>query len=494
MTAEQYRRVRDLFESALEQPSAARAAWVAGAAGDDAVVLEEVQSLLAHGDRAGAFLEAPLLDHVPALLIDETLPPGAVVGSYSIGRELGRGGMGRVYLATDSRLGRAVALKAIAPHLTRDEGSRQRLRREARAAAGLTHPGICTVYALEEIDGELYIATEYVDGHTLREEIRGGSRPDAAQLHRTARDLASALASAHDHGITHRDLKPENVMRTNDGRLKILDFGLARIDAPYRGELAPSGATAPGALPPTTPGLLVGTPGYMAPEQLQGRPVDRRADVFAFGVLLYELASGVHPFAAESPLAMLSRVIESEAMPLTATTPNVTPGLAAIVARCLRKAPADRFQSASEIVGALELAATPSSDRGRTGWWRVHQLVMAALYVTSAVLGWQIKEWIETPTGLGLFLAVGVGATIGCVLRGHVLFTERVNPRALTAEHRRIARPLLAVDLLLALALGAGGLLIVARPVTAMLTIALALGIALAATVVEPATNRSVFA
>src|SRR5215210_756014 len=137
--------------------------------------------------------------------------------------------MGRVYLATDTRLGRRVALKALAPHLTRDASQRERLRREARAAASLTHPGICTVYALEEIDGDLYIATEFIDGHTLGEEIRSGRRPSADDLLRTGRELAAALASAHTRGIVHRDLKPDNVMRGGDGRLKILDFGLARI-------------------------------------------------------------------------------------------------------------------------------------------------------------------------------------------------------------------------------------------------------------------------
>src|SRR4029077_7515819 len=140
------------------------------------------------------------------------------------------GGMGRVYLASDATLGRTVALKALAPHLLRDPMQRERLRSEARAAAVLTHPGICTVYALEEVDGELYIATEFVDGHTLGEEIRSGRQASAGEVLQTAQDLAAALASAHASGVIHRDLKPDNVMRSRDGRLKILDFGLARID------------------------------------------------------------------------------------------------------------------------------------------------------------------------------------------------------------------------------------------------------------------------
>src|SRR5258705_9809123 len=137
--------------------------------------------------------------------------------------------MGRVYLASERKLGRTVALKALAPHLVRDPAQRERLRREARSAASLTHPGICTVYALDEIDGDLYIATEFVDGHTLGAEIRSERRPSGDEILRTAREAAAALASAHAQGIVHRDLKPDNVMRGRDGRLKILDFGLARV-------------------------------------------------------------------------------------------------------------------------------------------------------------------------------------------------------------------------------------------------------------------------
>src|SRR5688572_6756353 len=170
-----------------------------------------------------------LFEH--ALEHEHTLEPGTVLGSYTVVREIGRGGMGRVYLASDGRLGRTVALKALPPQLTREPLHRDRLRREARAAAVLTHPGICTVYALEEFDGELYIATEFVEGHTLREEIAEGKRPSLEAIVTTARDLASALASAHAKGITHRDLKPENIMRTRERRIKVLDFGLARVEA-----------------------------------------------------------------------------------------------------------------------------------------------------------------------------------------------------------------------------------------------------------------------
>ena len=216
MDSAQRRRVRDLFEAALDREPADLDAWIAREAADDPIVRDEVLSLLTHHSRAGAFLSQPIAERAPELLADDQpLPPGSRVGAYTIVRELGRGGMGYVYLASDERLGRTVALKALAPHLVRDPSQRERLRREARAAASLTHPGICTVYALEELNGELYIASEFVDGRTLGEEIRTGRAPSSGEVLRTARELADALASAHAKNIVHRDLKPDNVMRTS---------------------------------------------------------------------------------------------------------------------------------------------------------------------------------------------------------------------------------------------------------------------------------------
>jgi serine/threonine protein kinase len=488
MTPEQRRRVRELFEAALErEPAADVNAWIAAEAADDAIVQEEVMSLLMHHSRAGAFLSQPIAERVPDLLAaDEPLPPGSKVGAYTIVRELGRGGMGRVYLASDERLGRTVALKALAPHLVSDPSHRERLRREARAAAGLTHPGICTVYALEEVDGELYIATEYVDGHTLGEEIRSGRIPSSDEMLRTARDLADALASAHDRGIVHRDLKPDNVMRTTDGRLKILDFGLARINAPDR--------TAPATFATQT-GVLLGTPAYMSPEQINGQPVDARADVFAFGVLLYEYACGVHPFVGSTMLATLARVLESDARPIAARCPAISSGLADVISKCLRKSPAERYGSATEIAAALGAVgdATPA-QLPTTVWWRTHQIVITMLYVTGAVLSWQIKEWMETPITVSIFLALGACATIGGVLRGHLTFTDWMNRAHLAAERRRTARATQLLDLMTSVLLFADAALLAhQQALPAVFALSLALGIALAALVLEPATNVAAF-
>jgi len=484
MTSDQRRRVRDLFEAALDRDPAGVESWVAREAGDDPIVRDEVLSLVEHHSRAGVFLSDPIVDRAPDLLEEEPLAAGAVVGAYTIVREIGRGGMGCVYLASDARLGRTVALKALAPHLVREPAQRERLKREARAAAGLTHPGICTVYALEEIDGDLFIVTEFVDGHTLGEEIRSGRRPSSAEVMRTAQELAAALASAHASGIVHRDLKPDNVKRGRDGRLKILDFGLAQFDPAHAA-----------AMPRVTQaGVTVGTPAYMAPEQIKGLPVDARADVFAFGVLLYEYACGVHPFEGSSTLAVVARVLESDARPIAARCPELSSGLAEIISRCLKKAPAERFGSAAEIVGALTAVSETPRPAAHATWWRVHQMVLALLYIVGAVLAWRIKEWIETPITVSIFLALGAVATIGCVLRGHLVFTEWMNVPYLAIERRRTSRATKLLDLIAAMLLFADAVILAGtRALPSVFTLALALGIALASVVLEPATTAAAF-
>lgn len=486
MTNAQRRQVRDLFEQAMDlEPSAAKI-WLEQHSVDIAV-REEVESLLFHHTHAGEFLAEPVAARMPELLDDDPLREGAVVGGYTIVAELGRGGMGRVYRAKDARLGRDVALKVLPSALTRDPSQRERLRREARAAALLTHPGICTIYALEEHDAELFIVAELIDGRSLREEIASGARPSPEQLQTVAGELASALASAHAKGITHRDLKPENVMRTREGRLKVLDFGLALVD-----DTATFGETSP---PPrmTQPGAFVGTPAYMAPEQLNGGLIDARTDVFAVGVLLYEYATGVHPFEAATPLALAARILEGNPQPIEDYRPDLAPALARFVARCLRKPAAERFASAGEMADALAQPVIAAPARKISTWWRTHQFAVIALYLIAAGLAWQVKEWHHGPAAL-LFLLVGVAATVGGVFRGHLLFTERMNQASFDAERRRASPITLIMDVLIALALTVDGLMIAPdRSLAAVLTIALAVGIFLARLVVERSTARGAF-
>ncbi len=488
MTTDQWLRVRELFEAAIEAAPADPHAWLE-AQPADAAVRAEVASLLDHHTQAGAFLEDPIAERAPELLLEEeALKAGTTVGHYKITREIGRGAMGRVYLADDVNLGRAVALKALAPHFTGDASYRERLRREARAAAGMTHPGICTVHALEEFDGQLFIVSELVEGHTLRDEIGKGPPPDVHAIARTARELADALAAAHAGGITHRDFKPENVMRDRSGRLKVLDFGLAYA--------ADSGVLKTGALA-TMPGVLVGTPAYMAPEQLNGGRADARADVFAYGVVVYEYACGTHPFNASTPLGLVARVLESDAPPIADRVHHMPANVAMVIDRCLRKSAADRFGSATEIVAALQAGDAAVSRRRPAGiglWWRAHQAALMALYVGAAALAWSIKETFREPLALWVFIALGIGAAVGGIARGHLLFTSEFNLPRLKDEHMRVRRTLTSVDLLIAAALAVDGLWIAPdRPLWGVLTVALGAGVALATLLMEPATAAATF-
>jgi serine/threonine protein kinase len=492
MTSAQWRRVRELFEAVVDAQPADLRQWLQ-AESDDAEVRAEVESLLNHHSRAGSFLNEPVAQSVPELLDEEeALAAGTVIGQYTVVRELGRGAMGRVYLATDSRLGRQVALKALAPHLTGDASHRERLKREARAAALLAHSGICTVYALEEIGGHLFIASELVDGHTLREEITRDRQPRAEAILATARELAEALASAHAKGITHRDFKPENVMRDRTGRLKVLDFGLARSSH----AVTPLSSSPAGALA-TLPGILVGTPAYMSPEQLNGQSADPRADVFAFGVVLYEYACGVHPFEASTPLGLAARVLESDARPVADGCRHIPPNVAAVVDRCLRKSPADRFATAGEIAQVLasaKLTAEPAPPARFQTMWRVHQAASMTLYIVASTIAWWIKEQFRSPLTLWTFVAIGIAATIAGVSRGHLLFTWRMNRARLTHEWQRVRPAVVVIDLLMAAGLAVDGVSFAAvRPLWAMLTIAFSTGLALSTTLMEPATTAAAF-
>jgi hypothetical protein len=354
----------------------------------------------------------------------------------------------------------------------------------------MTHPGICTVYALEESGAQLFIVSEFIEGHTLRDEVASGQVPGADAIAATARELAGALAAAHANGITHRDFKPENVMRDRTGRLKVLDFGLA-----YSAEA--DGLPVQQLAMKTLPGVLVGTPAYMAPEQLKGQRADTRSDVFAYGVVMYEYACGVHPFGASTPLGLLARVLESDASPLGERSPHIPGSVAMVVDRCLRKSAADRFASAADIVTALHTGiggASPSRRAAVAAWWRAHQVVMMVIYLCAALLAWSVKEAFSQPLPLWLFIAIGIWAAAGGIVRAHLLFTSAINPSRLRDEHVRVRRTLRAVDLLIAASLGVDGLSIASiRPLWGVLTVGLATGIALATLLMEPATSATFF-
>lgn len=474
-----YRRAADLVLAALDVPAADRAALLDRECAGDAALRGEVESLLLAHNRAGDFLESP---PDAADLIAAPLTVGDRIGPYRITGLIGEGGMGIVYRAEDTRLGREVALKSIAPLFTGNDQWRERLRREARAAAALTHPGVATVYALEEFDGRLFLATELVAGETLRDTLARGPLTET-DVHSIGHQLAGALAVAHDRGIVHRDIKPENVMRTTDGVVKILDFGLAHLDAPADVD-GPQVSQA---------GAIFGTPAYMSPEQLRGEPATAATDIFAVGVMLAELATGRHPFAAAHPSATAARALSS-APELRGVPSSLVP----IIRTCLAKSPHDRYRSAHELRAALDgrdITATRTDDGHAFWWWQFHQISASAFALVLASALWLLRDQIPSVTGVAggaLVLVAVVAALAATTLRLHLWFTARVYPADLVAHHRRVVPITRAADLIQAASVAtASARLPEAFAMATALFIASAVVLTLLSLVVEPATARA---
>jgi Protein kinase domain len=488
VNSERWRQVNDLFHAAIDLDGPAREALFNRTAESDPELVTEVRSLLSRHETKKNFLEAPAWAVVPNLILDqEASMVGKRVGSYTVIAELGRGGMGVVYAARDERLGRVVALKALPPEFTSDRRQRDRLAREARAAASFTHESIATIFALEEIDGELYIASELVEGETLRSELGRGPTP-ADRLVPTLIEIASGLAAAHARTIIHRDLKPENIMRRTDGHIKILDFGLARTGDPE----------VPTVTRLTQTGTTPGTPGYMAPEQLSGEPVDHRTDLFAFGVLAWELATGEHPFGS-NPAVLLARMMEGGPPSLSRQLP--IPALDPIIRRCLRAAPAERYPSADALLddlravmlgsGAQRLATTGSDDSG-LWWWRFHQMTVTAVDVVTPILTGLAGGYMGRRVGTWVFFAGLALATAAVTLRLNLLFTARVHPVMLAVHRRRLFRWIAGAELsLAALMLGAALTLSEAGPVVAGFLVGLAIIMVASLGLIEPATTSA---
>ena len=290
-----------------------------------------------------------------------TLTSGTRLGPYEIAGPIGAGGMGEVYKARDSRLDRDVAVKVLPASLTSDADAVARFQREARAVAALSHPNIVAIFDIGSEGGVWFVVTELLEGLTLREYLAGGAL-DAAEASRLAREIALGLSTAHDRGIVHRDLKPENVFVTRGGTVKLLDFGLAR-------QIMPAGETTRVEPALTMPGVVMGTVGYMAPEQVRGLPTDARSDVFAFGAVLYEMLAGRRAFRGNTAADTMAAVVRDEPvdLPRSGAIPTALLGL---LRRCLAKDPSSRFPSASDLVPALESlvhkAEAPVTSRGRS--------------------------------------------------------------------------------------------------------------------------------
>jgi serine/threonine protein kinase/tetratricopeptide (TPR) repeat protein len=287
---------------------------------------------------------------------------GTTISHYRILEKLGEGGMGEVYLAEDTSLGRRVALKVLPREMAEKAGRLQRFRREARTVATLNHPNIVTIHAVEEADDVVFLAMELVEGDSLQARIRRGGLP-LADLLAIAEPLAQALAAAHEGGIVHRDLKPANVMFGRDGRLKVLDFGLAKLH-----EDSSAGDDEPTAIPPsdlTEAGAVLGTLPYMSPEQVQGRRVDHRTDIFSLGAMLYELATGERPFRGDTSADLISSILRDRPRELSDVRVDVPDHLGRIVRRCLDKDPDRRYQTARDLTIELEELGKEGADAVR---------------------------------------------------------------------------------------------------------------------------------
>ena len=325
MTPERYQQVGQLYHEALELTPEQRAAFLDGACRGDGELRREVEALLASHEQAGTFLNAPALemtakdvakDHVQLL-------PGRQLGPYKILSQLGKGGMGEVYQAKDTRLGRTVAIKLLPAQLSANAELRQRLEREARAISALSHPHICALYDIGHQDGTDFLVMEYLEGQTLSQRLAKGPLPLDEAL-RYAQEMADALDQAHRHGVVHRDLKPANIMLTKSGA-KLLDFGLAkRIEQPDHDLTTQGGPSRSW----TVEGAIIGTLSYMSPEQAEGKKVDARSDIFTFGAVMYEMFSGRPAFQRDSTASTLAAILKEDPRPLRRTRSGRASGAA----------------------------------------------------------------------------------------------------------------------------------------------------------------------
>jgi serine/threonine protein kinase len=377
---ERWQQIEQLFHAALEQQPGGRATFLAEACAGDQALRREVESLLAYKSHDGGFMETPVLEAAPRLLAEgqaESLV-GRQVGLHKILSRLGAGGMGEVYRARDMKLGRDVALKVLPAAFARDPERVGRFRREAHMLAQLNHPNIAAIYAVDETDGVLFLALELVPGETLAERLTS-SPLDVREALRICVQIAEALEAAHQKGVIHRDIKPANVKVTPEGKVKVLDFGLAKAFA-GEGSGPDLSALPTAAGGGTRTGVIPGTPAYMSPEQARGKQLDKRTDIWSFGCVLYELLARRRAFPGETIPDTIAALLGRE--PDWGALPEGTPaGIHRLLRRCLEKDPNRRLRDVGdgriEIEDALTGApASPapapgvsqSKGRGRLAW------------------------------------------------------------------------------------------------------------------------------
>lgn len=403
MTPERWEQIGNLYEETRELAPGERTAFLDQACAGDEDLRREVESLFATQATVGDFIAQPALKDAAGLMTAEA--PGALTGKrfghYQILSLIGAGGMGEIYSAIDQRLGRKVAIKLLPSAFSRDADRLRRFEQEARTVGMLNHPNILTIHDIGEYEGAPFIVSELLEGETLRERMKNGPLTPSVVIG-LALQIARGLAAAHDRGIVHRDLKPENLFITTDGLIKVLDFGLAKLTQPRFNDADANGQAFP--VVRTNPGMVMGTVGYMAPEQLRGEEAEHRADIFAFGVILFEMLAGERPFRGDSAAETMSAILKEEPPVLSLPTGAQSPELERVIRRCLEKKERLRFQSMSDLGFALEgLTSNPSGSRPRGS---------AALSGSSA-----IEETPTLPLKIGKS-RIGLLGWVGWVLAG----------------------------------------------------------------------------
>lgn len=407
MTPERWAQIEPLYHEARALPADERAAFLAEACAGNQSMLWEIETLLAADAEAGSFIAHPAIHHEAGHLLAaaQTMQIGQRISHYQIVSQIGEGGMGQVWLAEDKNLGRQVAIKLLPAEFTGNADRLRRFEQEARAASALNHPNIVTVHEIGQVDGLHFLVTEFVKGRTLRQALADGPIP-ASQMLEIAEQIAEALAAAHGAGIIHRDIKPENVMVRHDGYVKVLDFGLAKLTAPVG--VDPDSLSRMDTLRAanTTPGMILGTPRYMSPEQARGLSLDSRTDLFSLGVVLYELLTGKPPFTGETLSDLIASILMTTPTPLSEVAPNTPPELQSIVGKLLEKKPEQRYQTAEDLLSDLQECKTDLQISARMEH-RLHiSSQQTAILPTAnpAQAVWKApKLWLAAVLLLGLF-------------------------------------------------------------------------------------------
>ena len=416
MTPARLQTIEEIFHAALDQEPDQISAFLDTACEGDELLRRKVEALLASHQRAGSFIETPAAGITTRIIENgqADLLVGRTIGHYKISKRIGTGGMGEVYLATDITAGRKAALKLLPTRFTSDAQRLKRFQQEARAVVGLNHPNILTVYEIGEDHSTHYIASELIEGETLRQRLVRG-RMELREAVDVAIQVASALAAAHEAGIVHRDIKPENIMLRPDGYVKVLDFGIAKL-----AESAFAEATADGAgsmtLAETNLGSILGTVRYMSPEQACGAPVDKRTDIWSLGVVLYEMVTGHAPFTGETPGEVMASILEKEPPPLTNYVAHTPAELQQIISKTLRKDREERYHTAHELLEALkglrhklefkaELRRSTSA-RSWLRWTAMTAALLALAAIVAAIMMFSSNRVRSTPAAPEKSIAV----------------------------------------------------------------------------------------